>query len=108
MDPRSRIGFYILILLISYGMLALGVLTMWGVWTYPSIGDVSAVIGAQTTDQDRVAVYRDLRADWLSTIKDLGLTFTITPVLTLLGTVIGYIFRGTTEDAEKQVDAEEG
>ncbi len=97
MDQRSRIGFYVLLLLIAYGTLALGALTIWGIWTYPKTGEVSAVIGAQTAEQDRVAVYRELRSDWLSTIKDLGLTFTITPVLTLLGTVVGYIFRGQAE-----------
>ena len=97
LDRRSRIGFYILLLLIAYGGLALAALTVWGAWTYPTIGDVTKIVGTGT-EPDRVAVYRDLRSDWLATVKDLGMTFTITPVLTLLGTVIGYIFRGSASE----------
>lgn len=67
---------------------------------------MSAIIGPQAADQDRVAVYRDLRSEWLSTVKDLGLTFTITPVLPLLGTVIGYIFRGSTKGSGGRTEGE--
>jgi hypothetical protein len=44
------------------------------------------------THEGAVAGWREARASWLTEVKELGQLFILTPLLPLLGTVLGYIF----------------
>lgn len=66
---------------------------LYAVFTLP---DRAAIIGgslpADTPFQAKPDAASAAQTDWLTSVKDLGQLFLITPVFPLIGAVIGYIF----------------
>lgn len=87
--PRGVLGYKIFKWLLLLVGVLLFLLTMYAVFTYPSPSDARLL----ADDPAGAAVaYGQLKSDWLSSVKDLGQIFIITPVLPLIGAVLGYIF----------------
>jgi hypothetical protein len=87
--PRTVLGYLIFKWLLLLIGILLGLLTVYGVLSYPSISDARSLAGASG---DAGVILQQAKAEWVSSIKDLGQIFLITPVLPLLGAVLGYIF----------------
>lgn len=73
------------ILGIGVGML---LLSGFAVMTYPRLEEVERVAG-QT---NALTTHGELVAAWFSRVKDMGQVFILTPLLPLLGLILGYIF----------------
>ena len=98
--PRSVLGYRIfkwLFLLVTG--LFVAVIT-YAVLTYPQEETILRLAGKET---DLVSVYKQARADWLDSVKDLGQTFLLAPLLPLLTAVLGYIF-GRDEQISREGD----
>ena len=75
-------------LLLVAGLLLL-LLVVYAWQTYPAASDIDDVVGANASDQARLAAMESARAAWLTSVKDLGQLFVLTPVFPLIGAVIG-------------------
>lgn len=85
----QRLGFSIFVaLLVTSGVLFAALMTF-AATTYP---ELSQVTGLVAENGDKLASWQAAQDDWRTSVKDLGTTFLVTPVLPLLGIVIGYIF----------------
>lgn len=91
-NQRTTVGLLIFLALFLWVVGALVGLTFWGARTWPSIEDAQAL--SEGTDEDALAVYRSLRTQWLTEIKELGTTLTLTPATALISAVIGFLLRG--------------
>lgn len=78
------------LLLLITTLLLLLVVYAWR--TYPDATAVDDLLVAGATPPERLAVLEALRSSWLTSVKDLGQMFVLTPVIPLLGAVVGYIF----------------
>lgn len=87
--PRGVLGYRIFKWLLLLVAVLLALLTLYAYLTYPDLKDIQALAGR---DGDAMNAYSQARSDWLSSVKDLGQIFIITPVLPLIGAVLGYIF----------------
>jgi hypothetical protein len=67
---------------------ALVLLAGFGILTYPRLEEVERMAGGATA----ISVHRELTGEWFARIKDLGQLFILTPLLPLLGVILGYIF----------------
>lgn len=104
-NRRTIVGLVIFIVLSVWVLGALSILTWWGWYTYPSFDDAEA-LAAGIEDSDALVVLKELRSEWLSTVKDLGLTLTVTPATALLSAVIGYILRGEHDAPSDETTAD--
>lgn len=93
--PRGVLGYRIFKWLLLLVAVFIALLTVYGFLTYPKLADSRTLAGP---NGDAVAAFRQARADWLSSVKDLGQIFLITPVLPLIGAVLGYIFGRNEQD----------
>jgi hypothetical protein len=73
--PTQRLGYKIFLWLLGLIVVELALLLLYGAMTYP-----------------RGNAWDDNKATWLTSVKDLGQLFLLTPVFPLLGAVIGYMF----------------
>ena len=74
-------------LLLVAGLLLL-LLVIYAWQTYPTASDIDGVVGTNASDQTRLAAMESARAAWLTSVKDLGQLFVLTPVFPLIGAVI--------------------
>jgi hypothetical protein len=88
--PRTRLGREILLWLLVLVFIELSLLSIYAFWTYPRIGDITRVAGGQNADLQKA--WLDARSAWVTSVKDLGQIFLLTPVFPLIGAVIGYMF----------------
>jgi hypothetical protein len=84
-------------LLCLVGLLFLA-LALFATVTYPSLAEAKALAGPQGNVGTALG---DARTQWFSQVKDVGQLFLVTPVLPLLGTVLGYMF-GRNETARTE------
>ncbi|HJT91750.1 MAG TPA: hypothetical protein VJ777_07370 [Mycobacterium sp.] len=86
-----EIGLYLFQLLAALVALSLVCLVLYGWLTFPRLGEVRKALGPNA-DVDGLRSWQEMRGQWSSDLKDLAQLFVVTPLLPLLGTVIGYIF----------------
>jgi hypothetical protein len=88
--PTQRIGYKIFLWLLLLIGFELALLFVYGWFTFPTLEDVLRT----TTDANADAgqAWADARSSWVTSIKDLGQIFLLTPVFPLLAAVIGYMF----------------
>ena len=91
LPPLARVGYKIFLWLLLLILLLALLLMIYAWWTYPRLGDVVALV-AEQPDVDPLQAWRDTRAEWVTQFKDLGQLFLVSPVIPLLGAVLGYIF----------------
>ncbi len=94
--PRRMMGLKIFkwLLWLVVGMV---VLLAWYGWaTFPRVGEFRSLAGHGPS---ALAAYSKARADWVSSVKDLGQLFIVTPVLPLLSAVLGYMFGRNEADS---------
>jgi len=84
------LGFRIFKWLIALTVFMLLLLVVYGWTTYPNRSDYFPTSSAGPTDPWKA--YQDARDSWVTQIKDLGQLFVLTPLVPLMGAVIGYIF----------------
>ena len=87
--PIRRLGREIFLWLLALVALELILLSMYAFWTFPGIGDVAQMTEAAA---DRNKNWTEARSAWVASLKDLGQIYLLTPVLPLIGAVIGYMF----------------
>ena len=87
--PIRRLGREIFLWLLALVALELILLTVYAFWTFPQIGDVSQMTEAAA---DRNQNWMEARSAWVTSLKDIGQIFLLTPVFPLMGAVIGYMF----------------
>ena len=88
--PRTRLGRDIFLCLLGLVLIELTLLSIYAFWTYPRLGDVTRVAVGQNADLQKA--WLDARSAWVTSLKDLGQIFLLTPVFPLIGAVIGYMF----------------
>jgi hypothetical protein len=93
--PRTRLGRDVFLWLLGLVFLELSLLSIYAVWTYPRLGDITRIAVGQNADLQKA--WLDARSAWVTSLKDLGQIFLLTPVFPLIGAVIGYMF-GRQED----------
>jgi hypothetical protein len=89
-EEWARTGLTILLGLGALVLIELGLLVLYAWGTYPDSQDFVGL--QQPMPTDAADVMRQARSDWIASIKDLGQLFLITPLFSLIGVVIGYIF----------------
>jgi hypothetical protein len=72
-------------------------LLIYGVYTFPRFGEVVEL----APPAERQIAWESARDNWVTSIKDLGQIFLLTPIFPLIGAVIGYIF-GRQQDGGTQ------
>lgn len=87
--PLSRLGYQIFKWLIGLICAFVIVLCLFAVFTYPRLEDIRGLVPSGT---DALGPWREMRAEWMTQFKDLGQLYLVTPILPLLGAVMGYIF----------------
>jgi hypothetical protein len=89
--PLAQLGFSIFkYLILLFGLVAF-VLALYAVATYPRLESVLRFVNEES-DLDALKAWRETRAEWFSQFKDMGQLFLVTPIVPLLGAVLGYIF----------------
>jgi len=83
-----RIFKWLLLLTVAI-MIALGV---YAALTYPTMSDIKALLPNGVDGDPLVKLTKEMRAAWMSDVKDLAQNFLLTPVFPLLAAVVGYIF----------------
>ena len=99
--PRGVLGYRIFKWLLLVVAVFIALLTLYGFLTYPKLAYSQTLAGPHG---DAVAAFREARADWLTSVKDLGQMFLITPILPLIGAVLGYIFGRNEQDPASSGD----
>lgn len=51
--------------------------------------------------EEALTAWREARSEWIAQFKDMGQVFLVSPILPLLGAVLGYIFGSQQTDAER-------
>lgn len=102
--PLRVIGWRAFQLLVGFVGLSLAALAVFAWSTYPSLPEVMAAMAepagpvvtsaqpCEVAGPDAASLWSQARTEWLAGIKELGQMFVLTPLLPLLGTVLGYIF----------------
>lgn len=89
--PLAQLGYkifrYLLLLIAFVGVL----LVVYALTTYPSQDEIQEIIG-NAEGVEALQAWRETRAEWVDQFKDLGQLFLVTPIVPLLGAVLGYIF----------------
>lgn len=73
-------------------------LAVFGWLTYPGLEAVERL----EEPGNVLATFQEQQAEWFTRIKDLGQLYILTPLLPLLGLVLGYIFGRQTGRTESQ------
>ncbi|MGH8906820.1 MAG: hypothetical protein ACRD0K_09970 [Egibacteraceae bacterium] len=78
--PMQVIGWWVFRLLLAFIGLSFAALGVFAWLTYPS------------TAAAPPALWQEARAQWFGQVKEMGQIFILTPLLPLLGAVLGYMF----------------
>jgi hypothetical protein len=118
--PLEVIGWWAFRLLLAFIGLSFLALAVFAWQTYPSLEyfDQTRMVAGQSssitqptmelmnapgdnTNLAPLAMWQEAREQWFAQIKDLGQVFILTPLLPLLGAVLGYIFGREKQRAEE-------
>jgi hypothetical protein len=81
--PLAVVAWRVFLVLVAFMGLAYLSIAGFALSTYPSLKDFPS---------GTVVDLRAARAEWLAATKELGQTFVLTPLLSLLGAILGYLF----------------
>ena len=95
--PKGVLGYIIFKWLLLITGVLLTLLVTYGIATYPQFAHYKSLA---TSKNNALSLYAAAQAQWSNNIKGFGETFLITPIIPLIGTVLGYIF-GRHEQSEK-------
>jgi hypothetical protein len=88
--PVRVLGREIFLWLLGLVIIELALIATYAWWTYPSLDEVIKANTGSSTDVPQA--WADARSEWVSSLKDLGQIFLLTPVFPLIGAVMGYMF----------------
>jgi hypothetical protein len=80
--PLVVVAWRVFLVLVAFMAVAYLSIAAFAVSTYPSLKDFPS---------GTVVDLRNARAEWLAATKELGQTFVLTPLLSLLGAILGYL-----------------
>jgi hypothetical protein len=86
-----RLGQRIFAAILCLIALMLIALAVFAICTYPTAGDVHAVLGSGTSGSDALKDWDDMQAQWVNQVTQLGQYLIFGSVLPLLATVVGYL-----------------
>lgn len=89
--PLAQLGYKIFKWLLLLIAVVAALLSVYALTTYPSLQEVQNLTAGQQ-DVDALQAWRETRSEWVDQFKDLGQLFLVTPIVPLLGAVLGYIF----------------
>jgi len=109
-DPTMQlpwIGFRIFKWLLLLAIIGSIWIVVFAAFTYPDEASILQAFPANAATEAKLQAVRTARADWLTSVKDLGQLFLLTPIFPLIGAVIGYIF-GVSRQAPSASDQPNG
>jgi hypothetical protein len=89
--PRMLLGYWVFLWLLGLLAVFAGLLVVYAVCTFPRFSDIQAALANQS-QADMLKAYTDARSAWVGQFKDIGQLYVISPIVPLLGAVLGYIF----------------
>jgi hypothetical protein len=88
--PVRVLGREIFLWLLGLVIIELVLIATYAFWTYPRLDEVIKANAGSGTDVPQA--WADARSEWVTSVKDLGQIFLLTPVFPLIGAVMGYMF----------------
>jgi hypothetical protein len=101
--PLVIIGWRAFLVLVAFIGVSYVVMAVFAWSIYPQLSTFGIEVNAPgLCAPGTVARWQDTHEQWLATIKELGQLFIVTPLLPLLGAVLGYVFGRERRDPSQE------